>query len=160
MFVNEELRVDFELILACNPQVSKVEVAVEGKKVEFACGNEKPTLMRWPGKEGHGASLKAYGRQTNKLLDMSGEWGLFELLEKPPSAVPEFKNDEVVNFRFDMTSYNLGQLDVRVRPRRVRGGTAFFGLPNGNKQFLSLVRAPDVLPPKRLFTNMAPCGGV
>lgn len=158
-FQNEELRVDFELILACNPQVSKVEVTVEGKKIEFACGNEKPTLMRWPGKEEHGASLKAYGRQTNKVLAMSGEWGLFELLEKPPSAVPEFKGDEVVNFRFDMTSYNLGQLDVRVRPRRVRGGTAFFGLPNGSKQFLALVRAADVLPPKRLFTNMAPCGG-
>ncbi|WAS99583.1 type VI secretion protein IcmF/TssM N-terminal domain-containing protein [Nannocystis punicea] len=160
MFYNEELRVDFELILACNPQVSKVEVTIEGKKVDFSCSNEKPSALRWPGKEEHGASLKAYGRQGNKVLGSAGEWGLFELLEKPPSSVPEFKGDEVISFRFDMTSFNLGLLDVRLRPRRVRGGTAFFGLPNGNKQFLSLVRAADVLPPKRLFTNMAPCGGV
>lgn len=159
MFVNEELRVDFELILACNPQVSKVEVAVEGKKVEFACGNEKPTRLRWPGKEEHGASLTAFGRQGRKAIPWSGEWGLFELLEKPPSVVPEFKGEEVIAFRFDMSAYNLGVLDVRVRPTRVRGGTAFFGLPAGNKQFLSLIRAADVLPPKRLFTNMGACGG-
>lgn len=159
MFVNEELRVDFELILACNPQVSKVEFEVEGKKVEFACGNERPTRLRWPGKDEHGASLTAYGRQGRKVLGSSGEWGLFELLERPPAVVPDFKGEEVILFRFDMAAFNLGQLDVRLRPTRVRGGTAFFGLPTGSKQFLALVRAPDVLPPKRLFTNMGACGG-
>lgn len=159
MFVNEELRVDFELILACNPLVSRVEVVVEGKKVEFACGTEKPTRLRWPGKENPGASLTAFGRQGRKQIPYSGEWGLFELLEKPPSALPDFKGEEVILFRFDMTSYNLGQLDVRVQPTRVRGGTAFFGLPGGNKQYLSLIRAADVLPPKRLFSNMSGCGG-
>lgn len=159
MFQNEELRVDFELILACNPQVSKVEVVIEGKKVEFSCGTEKPTRMRWPGKESPGATLTAFGRQGRKQIPYSGEWGLFELFEKPPVTVPDFKGEEVILFRFDMTSYNLGQLDVRIQPTRVRGGTAFFGLPNGSKTYLSLIRSPDVLPPKKLFSNMAGCGG-
>jgi type VI protein secretion system component VasK len=159
MFVNEELRVDFDLILACNPSVSRVEAVVEGKKVEFACGAEKPTRLRWPSKEEHGASLTAFGRQGRKVIDSSGEWGLFQLLEKPPSALPDFRGEDVINFRFEMAQYNLGQLDVRVRPLKVRGGTAFFGLPNGSKTFMALVRAPDVLPPKRLFSNLAGCGG-
>ncbi len=159
MFVNEELRVDFELILACNPQVSKVEVVVEGKKVEFACGTERPTRLRWPGKENPGASLTAFGRQGRKQIPYTGEWGLFELFEKPPSALPDFKGEEVILFRFDMAAFNLGQLDVRIQPTRVRGGTAFFGLPSGPKTYLSLIRSPDVLPPKRLFSNMAGCGG-
>ncbi len=159
MFVNEELRVDFELILACNPQVSKVEVVVEGKKVEFSCGTEKPTRLRWPGKENPGASLTAFGRQGRKQIPYAGEWGLFELFEKPPSTLPDFKGEEVMLFRFDMSAFNLGQLDVRIQPTRVRGGTAFFGLPTGSKTYLSLIRAPDVLPPKRLFSNMNGCGG-
>lgn len=159
MFVNEELRVDFDLILACNPSVSRVEAAIEGKKVEFSCGAEKPTRMRWPGKDNHGAVLTAFGRQGRKNIGDTGEWGLFQLLERPPSTMPDFKGEEVIMFRFDMTQYNLGQLDVRIQPTRVRGGTAFFGLPSGSKQFLALVRAPDVLPPKRLFSNLAGCGG-
>lgn len=158
MFVNEELRVDFDLILACNPSVSRVEAVVEGKKVEFACGAERPTRLRWPSKEEHGASLTAFGKQGRKVIDSSGEWGLFQLLEKPPSTMPDFKGEEVINFRFEMAQYNLGQLDVRVKPLKVRGGTAFFGLPSGSKSFMALVRAPDVLPPKRLFANLAGCG--
>lgn len=159
MFVNEELRVDFEVILACNPLVSRVEFTVDGKKVVFECTSDKPTRMRWPGEEDQGASLQAFGRQNRKTIDRDGDWGLYKLLEEPPSVVPEFKGEEVLGFRFDMTPYNLGVLDIRVRPTRVRGGTAFFGLPNGSRQYLALVRAPDVLPPKRLFTNMAGCEG-
>ncbi len=63
------------------------------------------------------------------------------------------------NHRLNEAAFNLGQLDVRIQPTRVRGGTAFFGLPNGSKTYLSLIRAADVLPPKRLFSNMNGCGG-
>lgn len=157
MFSDTEMRVDFELILACNPKVSKVEVTIDGKKVDFGCGNERPTRVRWPGKEGQGATLAAFGKQGRKELRGQGEWGLFELLERS-SKVPE-KAEDVLLFTFDMTAYNLDSLDVRIRPIRSGGGTLFFGFSSSSKVFLAPLRDPDVLPPKRLFSNMSGCGG-
>lgn len=154
MFVSEELRVDFDIVLVCNPQVSRVELKVAGELREFTCDNKQLPRLRWPNKE-QGASLTARGRQGKKTLDEPGEWGLFELLERW-TKMPDNTGD-VLDFTFDLTQYDLGNLEVRIKPVRVRGGTAFFGLPNGDKKFLSLVRAGDVLPPKRLFTNRGGC---
>lgn len=151
MFVNEELRVDFDVILVCNPQVSRVEFKVAGENRVFECNGKQLPRMRWPNKE-QGASLTAFGRQGRKTVEENGEWGLFELLEHS-SKIPEFAGEEVIEFKFDLATFNLGLLEVRLKPTRVRGGTAFFGLPNGNRTFLSLLRAANVLPPKRLFTN-------
>jgi len=156
MFVNEELRVDFDVILVCNPQVSRVEFKVAGEPRVFECNDKQLPRLRWPDKKGQGASLTAFGRQGRKTIDEPGEWGLFELLEKN-SKVPDFANEEVLEFKFDLAAFNLGTLEVRLKPTRVRGGTAFFGLPNGNRQFLSLLRAEGVLPPKRLFTSGGGC---
>lgn len=155
MFVSEELRVDFDIVLVCNPQVARVELKVAGELREFTCDNKQLPRLRWPSKEGQGASLTARGRQGKKTLDEPGEWGLFELLERW-TKMPENKG-EVLDFVFDLTQYDLGNLEVRIKPIRQRGGTAFFGLPNGDKRFLSLIRASDVLPPKRLFTNRGGC---
>lgn len=155
MFVSEELRVDFDIVLVCNPQVSRVELKVAGELREFTCDNKQLPRLRWPSKEGQGASLTARGRQGKKTLDEPGEWGLFELLERW-TKMPDNTGD-VLDFTFDLTQYDLGNLEVRIKPVRVRGGTAFFGLPNGDKKFLSLIRASDVLPPKRLFTNRGGC---
>jgi len=151
MFVNEELRVDFDVILVCNPQVSRVEFKVAGESRIFECNGKQLPRMRWPNKE-QGASLTAFGRQGRKTVEESSEWGLFELLERS-SKLPEYAGEEVIEFKFDLAAFNLGMLEVRLKPTRVRGGTAFFGLPNGNRTFLSLLRAANVLPPKRLFLN-------
>ena len=156
MFVNEELRVDFDVILVCNPQVSRVEFKVAGEPRVFECNDKQLPRLRWPDKKGQGASLTAFGRQGRKTIDEPGEWGLFELLERN-SKVPDFAGEDVLDFKFDLAAFNLGSLEVRLKPTRVRGGTAFFGLPNGNRQYLSLLRAPDVLPPKRLFTSGGGC---
>ena len=59
----------------------------------------------------------------------------------------------MIEFKFDLAAFNLGLLEVRLKPTRVRGGTAFFGLPNGDRTYLSLLRSANVLPPKRLFVN-------
>lgn len=152
MFVNEELRVDFDILLVCNPQVSRVEFKVAGENRVFECNGKQLPRMRWPGKEGQGASLTAFGRQGRKVVEETSEWGLFELLERS-SKIPDFAGEEVIEFKFDLSAFNLGLLEVRLKPTRVRGGTAFFGLPNGSRAYLSLLRATNVLPPKRLFTS-------
>ena len=151
MFVNEELRVDFDVILVCNPQVSRVEFKVAGENRVFECNGKQLPRMRWPNKE-QGASLTAFGRQGRKTVEENSEWGLFELLEKS-SKVPDFTGEEVIEFKFDLAAFNLGMLEVRLKPTRVRGGTAFFGLPNGDRSYLSLLRSANVLPPKRLFVG-------
>lgn len=155
MFVSEELRVDFDVVLVCNPQVSRVEFKVAGELREFTCDSKQLPRLRWPSKAGQGASLMVRGRQTKKNLDEQGEWGLFKLLEKW-SKLPDGTGD-VLDFIFDLTQYDLGSLEVRLKPIRNRSGTAFFGLSNGDRKFLSLVRASNVLPPKRLFTNRGGC---
>ncbi len=152
MFVNEELRVDFDVILVCNPQVSRVEFKVAGENRVFECNGKQLPRMRWPAKEGQGAALTAFGRQGRKTIEETSEWGLFELLERS-SKLPDFAGEEVIEFKFDLAAFNLGMLEVRLKPTRVRGGTAFFGLPNGDRSYLSLLRAANVLPPKRLFVN-------
>ena len=156
-FVNEELRVDYDIILVCNPQVSRVEWKVAGDTRVFECNDKQLPRMRWPAKEGQGASLTAFGRSGRKTIEETGEWGLFELLERPPSKVPAFSGEEVLEFKFDLAAFNLGALEIRLKPTRVRGGTAFFGLPNGNRSYLSLLRAADVIPPQRLFSNRGGC---
>ena len=155
MFVSEELRVDFDVILVCNPQVSRVEFKVAGELREFTCDSKQLPRLRWPNKAGQGASLFVRGRQTKKNLDEQGEWGLFKLLEKW-SKLPDGSGD-VLDFVFDLTQFDLGSLEVRLKPIRNRGGTAFFGLSNGDRKYLSLVRASSVLPPRRLFTNRGGC---
>lgn len=156
-FVNEELRVDYDVILVCNPQVSRVEWKAAGDTRVFECNDKQLPRMRWPGKEGQGASLTAFGRSGRKTIEETGEWGLFELLERPPSKVPAFTGEEVLEFKFDLAAFNLGSLEVRLKPTRVRGGTAFFGLNNGSRTYLSLLRAADVIPPQRLFSNRGGC---
>ena len=101
--------------------------------------------------------IAAFGKQGRKELRGQGEWGLFELLERS-SKIPE-KAEDVLLFTFDMSAYNLDSLDVRIRPIRSGGGTLFFGFSSSSKVFLAPLRDPDVLPPKRLFSNMAGCGG-
>ena len=154
MFVFEELRVDFDVVLVCNFQVSRVEFKVAGELCEFTCDSKQLPRLRWPNKDA-GASLFVKGRQTKKNLDEPGEWGLFKLLEKW-SKLPDGSGD-VLDFVFDLSQYDLGSLEVRLKPIRSRGGTAFFGLSNGDRKYLSLIRASDVLPPKRLFTNRGGC---
>lgn len=154
MFVSEELRVDFDVVLVCNPQVSRVEFKVAGELREFTCDSKQLPRLRWPNKDA-GASLFVKGRQTKKNLDEPGEWGLFKLLERW-SKLPDGSGD-VLDFVFDLSQYDLGSLEVRLKPIRSRGGTAFFGLSNGDRKYLSLIRASDVLPPKRLFTNRGGC---
>ncbi len=156
MFVNEELRVDFDVILVCNPQVSRVEWKVAGENRVFECNDKQPPRMRWPGKEGQGAALTAFGQRGRKTVEETSEWGLFELLERS-STIPTFNGEEVLEFKFDLAAFNLGALEVRIKPTRVRGGTAFFGLPSGDRSYLGLLRAPDVIPPKRLFSNRGGC---
>ncbi len=151
MFVNEELRVDFDILLVCNPQVSRVEFKVAGENRVFECNGKQLPRMRWPAKE-QGASLTAFGRQGRKVIEETSEWGLFELLERS-SKLPDYAGEEVIEFKFDLAAFNLGLLEVRLKPTRVRGGTAFFGLPNGDRTYLSLLRSANVLPPKRLFVN-------
>lgn len=155
MFVSEELRVDFDVVLVCNPQVSRVEFKVAGELREFTCDSKQLPRLRWPNKAGQGASLFVRGRQTKKNLDEQGEWGLFKLLEKW-SKLPDGSGD-FLDFVFDLTQYDLGSLEVRLKPIRQRGGTAFFGLSNGDRKYLSLIRASNVLPPRRLFTNRGGC---
>jgi type VI secretion system protein ImpL len=156
MFPQEELRVDYEVILECNPQVSRVEWKAAGEVRVFECNDKKLLRMRWPGKEGQGAALTVFGRQGQKTVEESGEWGLFELLERA-GEVPVFAGEEVLEFKFDLSAFNYGTLEVRLKPTRVRGGTAFFGLSNGDRKYLSLLRAADVIPPKRLFSNRGSC---
>lgn len=156
MFSSGELRVDFDVLLECNPQVSRIEWKVAGETRVFECNNKLLPRMRWPGKEGQGAALTALGRQGRKTLEEAGEWGLFELLERH-SKIPVFANEEVLEFKFDLTASNLGTLDVRLKPIRSRGGTAFFGLPNGSRDYLSLLRSASVIPPTRLFGNRGGC---
>lgn len=155
MFASEELRVDFDVVLVCNPRVSRVEFKVAGELREFTCDSKQLPRLRWPSKEGQGASLMVRGRQTKKNLEEQGEWGLFKLLEK--YSTPPDGSGDVLDFMFDLSQYDLGSLEVRLKPIRNRGGTAFFGLSNGDRKFLSLVRVSDVLPPKRLFTNRGGC---
>lgn len=156
MFPGEELRVDYEVILECNPQVSRVEWKAAGDVRVFECNDKKLLRMRWPGKEGQGAALSVFGRQGQKTVEEAGEWGLFELLEHF-SKVPVFNGEEVLDFKFDLSQFNYGTLEVRIKPTRIRGGTAFFGLSNGDRKYMSLLRAPDVIPPKRLFSNRGGC---
>jgi hypothetical protein len=157
MFVDDELRVDFDIFLGCNPQVSRIVANIEGVEVVYNCGDRFAGHMRWPGTGDHGASLTAFGRFARKTFNSDGEWGVFRLFEFSPSSVPESKGEEGVLFYFDLTAYNLGQIDVLVVPTRVRGGSAFFGLSGGEGKYLSLLRTGDVLPPKRLFADMAGC---
>lgn len=157
MFQRDELRVDFDVILRCNNSVSLVEFVVGDQKAEFRCDGDVSTRMRWPRKEGQGASLSAYGKSKRGRLDRPGEWGIFELLEAPESTLPAFKGEDVLVFTYDLSKYNLERLPLKIRPVVVRGATAFFGIHGADSKFLGLLRAPDVLPPKRLFSGTGGC---
>jgi hypothetical protein len=151
MLVDGELRVDFELEVACAPQVSKIDVTIEGTKVEVSsCDNASPAPLRWPGEDEHGATLVVHGRQGRKTIPWPGDWGLFKLLERPPSTLFPFAGGRFVSVRFDLADHNLGVVELRLRPVREGSGAAFLGLP-------ALIRDPDVLPPARLFTDRAAC---
>jgi hypothetical protein len=137
MFVSEELRVDFDVVLVCNPQVSRVEFKVAGELREFTCDDKQLPRLRWPSKEGQGASLMVRGRQTKKNLDEQGEWGLFKLLEKW-SKLPDGAGD-VLDFKFDLTP---------VRPRLARGPPQADPQPRRHRLLRPVQRRPQVPQPR------------
>lgn len=157
MFPRNRLTVAFSLALQCNPNIRKINLTVDGQMIEYSCNADSDFVMRWPGEHPYGAGLEAFGRSRRKTVVRNGEWALFRLLELPPSAVPAFEGDAVILFHFDFKTFDLGVLEVKVKPVLVRGGSAFFGLPGGDRKFLSLVRARDVLPPQRLFNGVKGC---
>lgn len=164
MFFADELGVDFDISLGCNGHVHRVEFKIGGEKHTVDCSpyldqNLPPqspgtpmhmpsVRLRWPSKEERGASLTAWGRQTKKTFEESSEWGLFKILERY-STVLELDDPEI-QFQFDFTAYDLGLLMVWLKPVRIRSGNTFFE-KSGQHAYISLLRAANVLPPKRLF---------
>ncbi|MBA3550177.1 MAG: protein kinase [Nannocystis sp.] len=166
MFVDDELRIDFDISLGCNGHVGRVELKIGGEinavdcnyKMDGTLPSQTPDIpmhmpgvrMRWPNTDGRGASLTAWGRQGRKTVEESSEWGIFKMLEH--GSREQQTGTWGTEFRFDFTAFNLGILVVWLKPVRARSGAAFFE-PSGKHAYPSLLRAANVLPPKRLFVT-------
>lgn len=149
-FVDNEMRVEFELWLACAEAVERTDFVIGESPASYSCYGRDKFSLHWPGDKPD-ARFQAVGKDKRvHKLSFEGEWGMWRLFEEARVE----KQGDWATFTFDLAKWNLGKNHVKVNVKPKGDSSAFFG---ADGKFLSTFRSPDVLPPRQLFVNGKSC---
>jgi type VI protein secretion system component VasK len=124
LFEGEKPGVGFDLILECSSSVGQVSLTLDGKLVSTTCRGNKHQLF-WPERARRGAQRRSSGmcglRKTGYTAN--GEWGLWQLLEKP--RVTLMRQESQLLIYFDLPK--VGKLRWQLEPKGPGAKALFLG---------------------------------
>jgi len=153
LYVDGALQVDLALTLSCTPRIHHVGLSLGEETVHYTCAGERESMIRWPSEgEQQGAWIEAHGRGgVIERRRRPGEWGLWRLLEE---ASERSQHGEVTEARIALHDPALGELPLMLRPVAQHRALLTEG------ELLAPLRAPDLMPPMRLFVGQDRCSDV
>jgi type VI secretion system protein ImpL len=150
---SDDMLVEFDVWIASNAAVAKTTLTIDGATIEHHNGPERWQRMRWPGDGDKGAELRATNFGVNGVVQQTGNWAFFRMLEE--GTVDGASDRDVFIVRWDLRDQGAGIVRIKFRP--LEESTPFFGVRGRGTGFMEVFRHSELAPPSTIVVGGPAC---
>jgi type VI secretion system protein ImpL len=143
--------VEFEVRIRPSPQVSQIQLEIDGKSITARNEPDRWHKFKWPGEGKQGGYIRVKGAQNlSETIAQEGEWGFFRLLEQ--GKVEASVASRQFSVTWTLSSRAGVSITFDIKP--ARSESPFFGLSRrGSGKLFNSFRGP-VAPPHSIGPGM------